>query len=120
MLYAGPSCTTKQNSNSQDGPNPNPNLGQSCENRIVQLPPILHQLVGTLYSFGGLYNEHTVCTALYFLYFRSKTVVACKLVSNTNRHVDRQEYLTAVLRTAKITWDPQDRPGYNKCEKHTT
>ena len=34
---------------------------------------------------------------------------------NTNRHVDCQEYLTAVLRIAKITWDPQDRPAYNKC-----
>ena len=36
---------------------------------------------------------------------------------NTNRHVDCQEYLTAVLQIAKITWDPQDRPTYNKCDK---
>ena len=42
------------------------------------------------------------------------------LVSNTNRHVDCQEYLTAVLRIAKITWDPQDRPAYNKCEEKKT
>ena len=32
---------------------------------------------------------------------------------NTNRHVDCQEYLTAVLRIAKITRDPQDRPAYS-------
>ena len=37
---------------------------------------------------------------------------------NTNRHVDCQEYLTAVLRIAKITWDPQDRPAYNKCDEN--